>query len=80
MCAEYDPIGLFERNSCFRVNTLTPSPESGLRERFHASGMRFLSKRFDFWAKMDAFLAKIEILLLFLNILTFLELEIIILI
>jgi hypothetical protein len=54
--AEYDPIGLFERNSCFRVNIqifsknwgfYTPKmaqkfvyPESGLEKFFHASKMR----------------------------------------
>src|SRR3569623_1138026 len=56
MYAEYDPIGLFERNSCFRVNIqtyqknrvfYTPKmaqkfvyPESGLEKFFYDSKMR----------------------------------------
>ena len=54
--AEYDSIGLFERNSCFRVNIQTFSkigvfytskmvqkfvfPESGLEKFFHDSKIR----------------------------------------
>jgi len=30
--AEYDPIGLFERNSCFRVNIQTFLKNGGLKD------------------------------------------------